>query len=53
MPIGAKNVPLCFSAASKKIVITSCDVRNISMTVLTLLAAVPSFVIGRTHISLA
>jgi hypothetical protein len=31
MPIGARNVPLCFSAASMKIVKTSCAVRNISM----------------------
>jgi len=31
IPIGAMNVPLCFSAASIKIVNTSCAVRNISM----------------------
>ena len=31
MPTGAMNVPLCFSAASMKIVNTSCAVRNISM----------------------
>lgn len=39
MPIGAKKVPLCFSAASKKIVITSCAVKNISMTVSVLVDA--------------
>lgn len=31
MPTGAMNVPLCFSAASMKIVKTSSAVRNISM----------------------
>ena len=31
IPIGAIKVPLCFSAASMKIVKTSCAVRNISM----------------------
>lgn len=33
MPTGARNVPLCFSAARRKMVITSCAVKNISMTV--------------------
>lgn len=32
MPMGAMKVPLCFSAASMKIVKTSSAVRNISMT---------------------
>lgn len=31
MPMGAMNVPLCFSAANMKIVKTSWAVRNISM----------------------
>jgi hypothetical protein len=31
MPTGARKVPLCFSAASIKIVKTSCAVKNISM----------------------
>jgi len=52
MPIGAKKVPLCFSAASKKMVITSCAVRNISITV-PLLAEKPSCATRCTHISLA
>lgn len=32
IPMGAKNVPLCFSAARRKMVMTSWDVKNISMT---------------------
>jgi len=31
IPIGARKVPLCFSAASMKMVKTSSEVRNISM----------------------
>jgi hypothetical protein len=32
MPMGAKNVPLCFSAARRKMVMTSWAVKNISIT---------------------
>ena len=52
MPTGARNVPLCFSAASKKMVITSCAVKNISMTVIPLASVLPSKR-RRTHTSLA
>lgn len=34
MPSGAMKVPLCFSAASMKMVSTSSAVRNISMTIM-------------------
>lgn len=52
IPTGARNVPLCFSAASRKMVITSCAVKNISMTALTL-ARAESSAERHTHTILA